>query len=128
MIRFTVHGHKNTRSEHRNTIEFTKDDALSLNGDCILGIRADYGLKELSDHIRDKDHITVTIFAKGISDSFTAEVNHAFDDEHEIVLRRSSFLSSRTLGTRATKAACDIDRRIVEHLKDPAASATIEIR
>ena len=39
---FTVRGHNNVLALHKNTVEFTKDKELTLNGDCILGVDANF--------------------------------------------------------------------------------------
>ena len=41
---FTAYGHKNILATHKTTIEFTKDKELSLKGNCIVGVRADFDL------------------------------------------------------------------------------------
>lgn len=47
----------------------------------------------------------------------------------DLVFRRSTFLCPRTVLVRCTKAAADLDRRLVERLKDPGAtlSAIFEV-
>ncbi len=124
MMQFNIFGHKNVLCTHRNTIEFTKDKELSRNGDCILGVNADF--KE-SKKILGSKKIKITITCDGVSDSFEAIVNPDFDDSHEIVFRRSFFNSKRTLGFASTKAAIDIDRRIVEKLKGEKSHAVVKI-
>lgn len=37
----------------------------------------------------------------------------------DIVVRKSSYVCSRTLGIRADKAACDLSRKLVEKLRNP---------
>jgi hypothetical protein len=44
-----------------------------------------------------------------------------------IVIRRSDYVDGRTLAIRANKAARDIDRRIVELLRNPETVAEIEL-
>ena len=48
MISFFCFGHKNILAKHRNTLEFTKDKDLTLNGDCIVGVNANFDLKEIN--------------------------------------------------------------------------------
>ena len=50
-----------------------------------------------------------------------------FTDPHEIVVRKSGFVSGRTLMVYSNKAAVDIPRRVVKLLQDPAETVTIEI-
>ena len=42
IFQFPCYGHENILSTHKTTIEFTKDSELTLDGDCILGIKADF--------------------------------------------------------------------------------------
>ena len=48
-------------------------------------------------------------------------------DDHEMVIRRSSFLSDRTLALHADFAACDIPRPMVKLLTDPRAVGRLEL-
>ena len=65
------------------------------------------------------------------SESFTVEGRGSsaltFTDPHEIVVRKSGFVSGRTLMVYSNKAAVDIPRRVVKLLQDPAETVTIEI-
>jgi len=118
MISFNTYGHPNILASHKNTVEFTKDKELSLNGDCILGVNSDFDLEELKKFIRGKAKIKVDIEVDDVKDSFECNVNPKFDDSEEIVFRLGEFDSSRTLGLRSTKAAKHINREIVEKMKN----------
>jgi len=63
---FNCCGHENITARHKNTFEFTKDEELSLNGDCIIGVNADFSLPSLKSFIKslggDKK-ITITMGA-----------------------------------------------------------------
>jgi len=63
----------------------------------------------------------------GISDEIIAEYNPLFQDPHEMVIRRTDFVDRRTFAIKADKVARDIDRRIVEKMKNPEAVLTISI-
>ncbi len=120
-MRFFAYGHRNVLATHKTTVEFTKDGHLTKKGDCILGIRADFGKPQgLSGRIM------IIISAAGLRDEITAIFNEGFDSD-EMVIRKSGFLDKRTFATGADKAACDIDRRIVEWLNDPEKRILIEI-
>ena len=49
---FFAYGHKNILATHKTTIEFTKDRELSLRGNCILGVNADFNLIELKKSMK----------------------------------------------------------------------------
>ncbi|MBI5002971.1 DUF371 domain-containing protein [Candidatus Woesearchaeota archaeon] len=126
MIQFTARGHKNVLSLHRNTVEFTHDKELTLRGDCILAVSADYSIENIRDaHVHGKLKIVMEI--DGISDEIIAEYNPLFQDPHEMVIRRTDFVDRRTFAIKADKVAKDIDRRIVEKMKNPDAVLIISI-
>ncbi len=118
-------GHQNVQATHNVTIEFTKDADLSPSGDCILVVSTNKGLTELSDQFKSalrKPHaqLSVRIEADGISDSIRAQGSPklTLSDPREMVLRKSEFVSDRTLGIRSDKAAKDLNRVLVEKLSD----------
>ena len=116
---FSIHGHPNTLATHKNTIEFTKESNLTKNGDCILGVRADFQLDELRGIVKNFSKIKIILKTGNLKEEIISSVNKDFNDGHEIVIRKSEYCSNRTLAIRADKAAADIDRRLVELLKTP---------
>ena len=52
MMKFTAYGHPNITARHKTTLEFTKDKELSLRGDCIVGVKADFSLSEIKKFIK----------------------------------------------------------------------------
>ena len=50
---FHAFGHKNLLGTHKNTLEFTKDKNLTLKGDCIVGVNADFDAGELKNFIKN---------------------------------------------------------------------------
>ncbi len=117
MIKFHAFGHDNILALHKNTLEFTKDSEVSLQGDCILGVGGDFDLEKIKEFIGGKEKINVEISVDGVNDSFECLVNPLFDDSQEMVFRLGEFKSVRTLGLRSTKAAKHINREIVEKMK-----------
>ncbi len=113
---FRIHGHRNILSTHRKTVEFTKDSELTKNGDCILGVNADFELKNLRGFL-SCGMARITVVVDGISDTITAVPNRKFSSNHELVIRIGEFDSERTFAVRADKAACSLDRRLVDALK-----------
>jgi uncharacterized protein len=127
-------GHENVQATHHATIEFTKDNDLSLTGDCILVVSIDRSLADLSEEFksalkRPKSKLTILVEADGISDEIHALGSPllVFTHQMEIVLRKSDFVSDRTLAVRADKAAKDLSRELVEKLKNPRQRAKITL-
>ena len=122
---FSAKGHRNVLSEHRTTLEFTKEKELTLKGDCILGVEADFSLAELKKFL-GFGRIRIRIEAGGEAEEITATPNRTFSSDEEIVIRKSDFSSERTFATKADKAASDIGRKLVDALRK-GEKASIEI-
>jgi hypothetical protein len=127
-------GHENVQATHSSTVEFTKDKQLSKKGDCILVVSADKGLADLNPKFKEalrKPHAKLTI---KIEVGSLAEEIHAKGSQHlalshpqEIVVRKSDYVSDRTLGVNADKAAKDLSRELVEKLKNPQQTARVTL-
>jgi len=126
-------GHKNVRATHRSTLEFTKEDYLTPRGDCILCIEADKGINDLSDEfkaaLRAGKRLLIRIKVGDLVDEILAEGSPELilDHDFSMVVRKSDYIDARTLAIRANKAARDIDRKIVELLRNPETKAEIEL-
>jgi uncharacterized protein len=114
---FSAKGHANIISTQKNTLEITKDKELSLNGDCIIAVDADFSLAELKKFLTS-DTIKLKIAAGTLSEEITAIPNAAFNSDHELVLRKGEYASDRTFGVRADKSAKDLNREFVKALKN----------
>ncbi|MBI1969833.1 DUF371 domain-containing protein [Candidatus Woesearchaeota archaeon] len=125
-VHFTARGHPNILATHKSTIEITKAADLSLEGDCILGVEADFSLEQLQPLLRHK-RIQVALEVEGMREIIHAKVNLHFRDTKEIVIRKTAFLSERTLGIQADKAAKDLSRAFVRKLKNPDAVLRVEV-
>ena len=124
---FNISGHENILGNHHSTLEFTKESELSKRGNCIIGIKADFSFSKLKEILEEYIKIKVRITCEDIRDEFFCVVNKNFHDLHEIVIRKTTFISPRTLGIRADKAAVDLNRTLIAKLKDPKARAKVEI-
>lgn len=113
---FRCFGHENIRAKHHKTIEFTKSSYLTPRGTCIIGIRADFDVSNLN---RLSNKIKITVKVNEIIDIFFAKVNPNFNDDHEIVFRKSNYHSKRTLGFNLNKGAKDLNRDIIKLMQNP---------
>lgn len=122
VYKFTAYGHPNISATHKTTLEFTKDEHVSLNGSCIVGIKSDFDLKELKDFIKksknEEIEIIIGIKIKKIQEKITAKLNPEFNSDKELIVRKSDFTSERTFGIKSDKAAFDLNRGIVPYLKE----------
>lgn len=127
-------GHSMVRSLHRNTIEVTRDPDLTPRGDCIIGVRADKGLTELSSDLKDlisSDGSRMLITIEVPPDTFvvraTGGSSLTLENPHEMVIRKSTFVSPRTLALNADAAAKDLPRKMVESLRNPETRGLLRI-
>jgi hypothetical protein len=128
-------GHKNIKASHRSTLEITKDFDLSAAGDCIIAVGADKGLTDLGVKFKESlcqpnSKLNICIEAGGMTEVVNARGCEKLLLLHpkEMVIRKSDFVSDRTLGVRADKAACNLSREFVEILKRPAKTVKITLQ
>ena len=125
--KFHAYGHPNILATHKTTLEFIKDSELSLN----VGVRADFDLNEIKKFIKKsksgKIKIIIETKDKQIKETMEAELNPDFNDEKEIVIRKTDFASERTLAIRSNKAAVELKRVLIEFLKSKEGEISIII-
>ena len=121
-----AYGHTNIQATHKTTLEITKEKHLSKMGDCIIAVSADKALADLGSKFkkylrRENAKLAILIEADGIAEVVNAIGNSRLSLSHpsDIVIRKSGYVCSRTLGVHADKAACDLSRSLAEKLKDP---------
>jgi len=141
MYEFKAYGHKNITSKHKTTLEFTKDEDLTLKGDCIVGVNADFSLEKIKEFIKSLKTKRIKIIIelkstkkstkqissvqeiqrisehKKIKEEIIAEINPDFNSEREIVIRKSDFKDERTFAIRADKSAFDFNNSFKAYLK-----------
>ncbi len=127
-------GHPSVRAAHPTTIEVTTEDHLTENGDCIIGVAASKGCSQLDSRVREgirmKDsRVTFRIFVGDLVFRVNARGDPRLEltHPHDMVIRRSEFISDRTLAVHADSAARDIPRGMIRLLRDPAAVGRLEI-
>jgi len=118
-------GHANVQSTHKTTLEFTKEGTLGKNGDCIIAVAADKACtdfcEEFKDALKKGAGLKIEIEAGGEKDTLYAKGSKGLllDDDKETVIRKSDFISGRTLAVNADKASADLKKSLVEKLKKP---------
>ncbi|MCS7138446.1 MAG: DUF371 domain-containing protein [Crenarchaeota archaeon] len=125
-------GHKNISATHPTTLAITRDAEVRKSGDCFLLVSADKSPRMLSDAFKNAARkpvkIIVKIIAGDLVDEFYCYGDPAltFRDDFTMVFRKSKYICDKTVGIRSNKSAVDIDRRIVERLRE-GCEATIEL-
>ncbi len=125
---FTAYSHPNITGAHKTTLEFTKDEDISKNADCIIGVNADFDLNKLIEIVKNNKKIKVTIKAGSLIEEVICEANTEFSDEKEIVIRKTEFISKRTFGINADKASCDLNRKLIRHIQQKDIEISISIQ
>ncbi len=122
----TAYGHENIRATHKTTFEITKEKELTPRGDCIIGVRANKSVRDLNDELKRilKTGKKVLVLLALPDYDLVEEVfgfgseKMTFEDESDVVVRKSSFVCGRTLLIKANKAAIDLNREFVRLLRD----------
>ncbi|MEM1919356.1 MAG: DUF371 domain-containing protein [Desulfurococcaceae archaeon] len=127
-------GHQNIRATHRTTIEITKDAELTPRGDCIIGVKADKSVNDLSVEFKNKlrregSILIIEIKVSNLMDYVLAEGSPklSLDDDNKLIIRKSTYIDRATLCIRANKSAADIDRNLIEKLKNPSTVVTLTL-
>lgn len=130
---FAARGHPNITATHSTTLEITKGFSLTKMGDCIVGVEATRGLFDLSQNFRtacmnDRSRIFVELGVPGIVERIAGRGSHLLTlaDEKDLVVRKSTYVSNRTLMINADKAASDLPRQFIRRLR--SASTEIHVR
>lgn len=132
---FHAYGHPQVSATHPTTLEITTDDYLTSRGDCIVAVRATHGLRGFPPKLKEalsKDDrravLTIRVGRQAFQVVGKGSNGLTFQHPREIVVRKSGFVSDRTLLVSADKAAKDIPRSLVRLLQNPEERVAIEIR
>src|SRR5919108_2157882 len=128
------YGHPNVQSLHPKAIEITKDEHLTLRGDCIIGVRADKACAGLDEPLKHKLKSNSAIVRLDLivgTESFL--ITGAGDQRlillssHDIVIRKTNFVCPRTICVQCDKASLDMPRKMVKMLQDRDRKAMLRI-
>ncbi len=121
----TFYGHPNVRSLHSKTIEITRDDHLTLRGDCIIGVRASKACADFDQNLRRRlrsNDSVVRIEIMVGDESFLingkGDERFTLQNPHDIVIRKTGFVCPRTMSVRCDRASSDVPRKMVRMLQD----------
>lgn len=127
-------GHENIQSAHPATLMFTKEKEVSKTGDCIVVVAADKAVADLSSKFKEalrkpNSKITIVIEAGGLTQKIHASgsPNLILTHSKDVVIRKSDYISDRTLAICADKSSKDLPREFVRKLKSPAQTVSITL-
>ena len=122
----SAYGHENIRATHKTTFEITKEKDLTPRGDCIIGVRADKSIRDINDDLKqilrreERVEVVLNLPDYGLEERLFGfgSKRMSFEDESDVVVRKSDFVCGRTLLIKSNKAARDLNREFVELLRD----------
>lgn len=127
-------GHPLVTANHPSTLEITCDKDLTLQGDCIVGVNADLGARDLAGEIRsllcnDNARIHTMLSCEGMTVEIQARGSSAFTLDHptDMVWRKSGYVCGRTVAIHADTVARSMPREFVESLRK-GCTMTVEFR
>ncbi|MCK9590530.1 MAG: DUF371 domain-containing protein [Methanoregula sp.] len=116
-------GHPLVLGNHPTTFEVTREDHLTKNGNCIIGIAADKGCSGLSPEFKQVlSQDNAVLFTRLLCGGVTAEVKSrgsvkfTLDHPTDIVWRRSSFVCGRTIGIWSDHVAATLPEALIANL------------
>ena len=127
-------GHPNVTAKHPTTFEITKDPELTRRGDCVVAVQATKAPVELSSEFKrlcrnDEAKVVVELQAIGVTESIEGRGCSRLRLSHsrDIVGRKSTHASERTIMILADKAAADINRDLIDALRFPRTKLQVRI-
>lgn len=118
-------GHPNILATHKSTLEITKENYLTKRGDCVIGINADKSVSDLNPVLKKiikmpQSKITLILESEGIKDEIhgSGDPRLTLSNPLSMVIRKSGYISDRTLMIYSDKAAIDIRRDLINVLRD----------
>ena len=127
-------GHDQILSLHEKTLEITKDDGLTPQGDCIVGVNSNISCIDLPERMKmqiQNPNSKIKFTLK--TGKFTFKI-HGYGSEKltlkhvsDIVLRKSAFTCSRTIAINCDKASSDLPRDMIHLLQNPKTKGTMTI-
>jgi hypothetical protein len=116
-------GHPRVLGTHPTTFEVTREEQLTENGNCIIGVGADRGCAGLSPAFRAVlAHDDAILVTRLVCNDIVVEVRShgssqfTLDHPTDLVWRKSPFVSGRTVGIRSDRAAISLPRDLIEYL------------
>jgi hypothetical protein len=131
---FIARGHPNIRATHEKTVEVTKETFLTTRGDCIVALKAEKGLTDLSNEMKNAARrpesiisLSIRVGEKVFTTTGRGDSELTWGHPTDIVARISGYTCPRTLMVHADKATIHMPRSLVNQLKDPEAIVKITV-
>jgi hypothetical protein len=116
-------GHPLVLGTHPTTFEVTREDHLTKNGNCIIGIAADKGCAGLSAEFkwvlaRDDAILSTRLECGGVVADIASRGSARMTLDHptDMVWRRSTFVCGRTIGIHSDLVAATLPEELIRNL------------
>jgi len=127
-------GHPNIQASHPTTIMLTKERQVTKRGDCVVAVAADKSVADLSREFKEalrqpNAKLTIELEVSGLRGQINAfgSPELVLNHPNDLVIRKSEFISDRTLAIKADKSSSDLSRTVVEKLKNPKQQVTLTL-
>ena len=131
---FDAYGHPAVLSTHPTTLEITTTRELTHRGDCVVAVSSSSAVRNLPEDLKrvlsspsGRGRLALRVGPFEFVVEGKGDPRLTFSHDTDLVVRKSGFISERTLMILADKSSMDIPRDIVRLLQDPINRVTVEI-
>jgi hypothetical protein len=131
---FHAYGHPAILSTHPTTLEITTSHELTHRGDCVVAVKSSSAVRNLPEDLKrvlssstGRGRLLLKVGPLEFTVQGKGDPRLAFSHETDLVVRKSGFISDRTLMIHADKSSMDIPRDMVLLLQDPTNRVSVEI-
>ena len=131
---FHAYGHPAILSTHPTTLEITTNHELTHRGDCVVAVKSTSAVQDLTLDLKrvlssssGRGQLRLQVGPFEFTVEGKGDPRLTFSHETDLVVRKSGFISDRTLMIHADKSSMDMPRDMVRLLQDPTSRVTVEI-
>ena len=131
---FHAYGHPAVLSTHPTTLEITTNRELTHRGDCVVAVNSSSAVRNLPEDLKrvlsssgGRGRLALRVGPFEFVVEGNGDPRLTFSHDTDLVVRKSGFVSERTLMILADKSSMDVPRDMVRLLQDPTNRVTVEI-
>src|SRR5216683_4532125 len=131
---FHAYGHPAILSTHPSTLEITTSHELTRRGDCVVAVKSSSAVRNLPDDLKrvlsnsnGRGRLALRVGPFEFTVEGRGDPRLTFLHDTDLVVRKSAFISDRTLMIHADKSSIDIPRDMVRLLQNANNRVTVEI-
>jgi hypothetical protein len=131
---FHAYGHPAILSTHPSTLEITTSHELTRRGDCVVAVKSSRAARNLPEDLKrvlssssGRGRLALRVGPFEFTVEGRGDPRLTFLHDTDLVVRKSAFISDRTLMIHADKSSMDIPRDMVRLLQDANNRVTVEI-